>query len=104
MPDSKGNPTETEIRNSIKKFLEWNKWFVVTMYQSALSYKGIGDLYAVSHNVNVWFEVKKPKGKQSQYQKDFERDIKEHGGNYFVVRSIDDVVNALKFIVNKNRI
>ena len=43
----------------------------------------------------IWMEVKKPKGKQSETQKDFEKLVKKDGGYYFIVSSIQDAQDAL---------
>lgn len=45
--------------------------------------------------IPCWFEVKAPKGKQSDAQIEFQKEVEEHGHCYFVVRSIEDVETAL---------
>lgn len=82
---------ESDIQRQIKEYLQWQGWFVVKIHQSLGSYKGIADLYALRAGRSVWIEVKTPDGYQSQDQKDFERDIKTRGGEYFVARSVEDV-------------
>ncbi len=89
---------ESIIRKAVKDFLKYDEWFVFTNYQSALSYPGVADLTATKEGVTVWVEIKTETGKQSQNQIDFERDIKNAGGNYVVVRNIDDIYNYLKSI------
>lgn len=44
----------------------------------------------------VWLEVKTEKGKQSSVQKSFQEQVESEGHKYVVVRSIDDVIAALK--------
>jgi hypothetical protein len=44
----------------------------------------------------LWLEVKAPTGKQSDKQKEFEKEVLDEGHDYFVVRSIDDVEKILK--------
>lgn len=44
----------------------------------------------------VWLEVKGKNGKQSEAQKDFEFEVFNSGHKYFVVRSVEDVEQALK--------
>jgi len=53
----------------------------------------------------VYLEVKNEKGRQSKYQKLFEGRIKDAGGYYFVVRSVNDVVLAFDSVYKdlKNR-
>ena len=46
-------------------------------------------------NVNgqyVGIEVKAPKGKQSEHQKEFQRRLEVSGGRYLLVYSVDDVI------------
>lgn len=82
---------ETDIQKAVKEYLQWNGWFVFKNHQSLGSYKGIADLYAIRAGRSVWIEIKKPEGVQSQDQIEFEADIKAHGGEYIVARSVDDV-------------
>lgn len=53
--------------------------------------KGRPDIEVIKDGWYIALEVKKPKGKQSEFQKEFERLVKEAGGEYHVVHSIDDV-------------
>ena len=46
--------------------------------------------------VNVWLEVKSAKGKMSSSQIAFRDTVRKHRGHYYVVRSIEDVENALR--------
>ena len=55
--------------------------------------KGLPDILCLKEGTFIGIEVKMPKAYQSPEQKQFERDIKEHGGEYLVARSVDDVVN-----------
>lgn len=45
--------------------------------------------------VPTWIEVKTATGKQSEFQKSFQRQVEEHGHKYVLARSVDDVVAAL---------
>jgi hypothetical protein len=44
--------------------------------------------------VSVWLEVKTEIGKLSTHQKEFRDGVASYDGFYFVVRSIDDVLEA----------
>jgi len=87
---------ESDIQAVIKRYLQWNGWFVVKIHQSLGSYKGIADLYALKDGQHVWIEVKTPKGRLSEHQEKFRREIVGHGGTYIVARSIDDVEHLCK--------
>jgi len=54
--------------------------------------KGRPDIEIIKDGWYIGLEVKQPKTKQSENQKEFERMCKEAGGEYYVVRSIDDVI------------
>jgi hypothetical protein len=53
--------------------------------------KGLPDINVIAGGIYWGLEVKTPVGKQSQEQKEIERWIKEHGGKYAVVVTIEDV-------------
>ena len=56
--------------------------------------------------ISVWLECKTKRGKLSPSQRNFRDGVNHYGGFYFVVRSIDDVENALHvvFLTMKERI
>lgn len=43
----------------------------------------------------IWIEVKAPKGKQSDTQKEFQRQVEEAGHTYVLAYSLEDVIEAL---------
>ena len=52
---------------------------------------GSPDIIVIKHGLFIGLEVKAPAGRQSPDQKEFERGVTEAGGEYHVVRTIDDV-------------
>lgn len=69
--------------------------------------RGVADIHAIL-NINgfglcLWLEVKTPKGKQTQHQKNFQNEVTQAGGIYKVVRSVDDVESLLKITTYKLR-
>lgn len=56
---------------------------------------GSPDIVCVVNGQYVGIEVKKPGGRQSEHQKEFQRRLEEAGGRYILARSIDDVERAL---------
>lgn len=57
---------------------------------------GVADLQVIlKDGRSIFLELKTAKGKQSQSQIDFENNLKELGHNYYVIRSIDEVINIL---------
>jgi hypothetical protein len=82
---------ENDIQTQIKTYLQYRSWFVVKIHQSLGSYKGIADLMALKNGRTVWIEVKTDRGRQSEWQRQFQADIEAHGGTYILARSIADV-------------
>jgi hypothetical protein len=57
---------------------------------------GIADILVFIGGTTIWFEVKTPKGKQSDNQAEFARRVLQHSdGEYFLVRDISDVEKCL---------
>jgi len=99
---------ETDIQRSI---LDWSKLIdglnvfrvnVVGIRGRKATNTGMADLIGqysfAGIPILIWWEVKKPKGKQSETQKDFEKLVKKDGGYYFIVHSIQDAQDALTAI------
>lgn len=56
--------------------------------------RGLPDIIVVAGGQFIALEVKSSIGKQSPDQKLIEAEIKKHGGKYYLVRSLEDVINA----------
>lgn len=97
--------TESQVQTSICEYLELKRHFFwrsnnIPVFDPArkayrampkFSKKGVPDIIVVKEGVFVGLEVKAPKKYQSKEQKQFEADCKEAGGEYYTVRSIEDV-------------
>jgi Holliday junction resolvase len=83
---------ETPIRKAVKQYLQTKGWFVFTVLQGLGAYPGISDLVAIKNAVTAFIEIKTPTGKQSDRQKLFQEDVESHGGNYVVLRSLEQVI------------
>jgi hypothetical protein len=58
---------------------------------------GVADLFIYwAFGGNAYLEVKSKIGKQSKAQKQFEKDVIARGHEYFIVRSVDDVIELEK--------
>lgn len=57
---------------------------------------GVSDLILVLNEVVVFLELKTGRNKQQESQKIFEKRIKELGHQYYVVRSLEDVMEVLE--------
>lgn len=93
---SKAKPntqTENQIQSAIREYLHWKGWFVIRHQQGLGCHKGLSDLTAIKDGHVVWIEVKTPRGSQSDCQKEFEAKVIDHGGQYLLARSVDDVMD-----------
>lgn len=57
---------------------------------------GVSDLIIILKNRIVFIEVKTKKGKQSENQKIFEKQVKKLGFEYYIWRDVFDAVNFLE--------
>lgn len=86
---------ETDIKRSIKQFLDFNGIWYWHILQGLGSYAGAPDLVACRLH-EVWFlEVKTEKGKLSPAQIEFKERCQMLGLKYIVVRSVEDVAEAM---------
>lgn len=88
---------ETYIRRSISDALRRAGWDVTYHLQGVGCRKGFPDLTAMKDGRTVYIEVKTPTGKQSDYQKEFERICNAHGCTYILARSVSDIEGLLNY-------
>ncbi len=67
-------------------------------HYTCTSEKGLPDITVVYRGIYVGLEVKKYDGKQNKDQVAMEKKMTKVRANYFVVKSIDDVIAALKTV------
>ena len=82
---------ESEIRAQVRDLLRWKGWFVYYLLQGLGCYPGLSDMVAVKNGRVIHIELKPRTGKQSDNQIQFQADIEAAGGEYRVVRCIEDV-------------
>ncbi len=83
--------TETDIRRQVQDYLRWRNWFVFYVLQGLGAYRGIPDLIAVKCGRVLFIELKTPRGRQSDHQKQFQYDLEVAGGEYILCRGVDDL-------------
>jgi hypothetical protein len=88
-------PSETVILRQIRNVLQWHGWYVIRIQQGLGCHRGISDLIAVKKGRTVFIEVKKPSGKLSDHQERFRDAISDRGGEYVVMRSVEDLQTFL---------
>lgn len=110
MPQKKSMPYETEghIQNAVCEYLEvknycfWRSNNVPMFsrnedgsirFRSMPKYtpKGLPDITIIKDGIYHGLEIKRQTGTQSEEQREIEHWIKQNGGKYDVVRSLDDL-------------
>ena len=86
--------TENDVKKVVKDYLSAKGFFHFHILQGLGSYRGIPDIIAIGKGRVLFLEIKKPTGKQSEYQKEFQRNIECQGGEYVLVRKLEDLINA----------
>lgn len=110
---------ETQIQNQICEYLALKGYFFfrsnnIPVYSPKdkifrrmpkYGMLGVPDIILIltckNIGVMVGLEVKKEKTYQSKSQKQFQKELEEVGGFYFIVRSIDDCIKAIKDVDKK---
>lgn len=101
-----GAEKETDIQRTICDYLQLKNYFfwrtnTTPIYDPTrkaframpkYALKGVPDIILVLDGVFVGLEVKTRSGRQSEQQKEFEKKLKNSGGKYYVVRSVEDVI------------
>ena len=88
--------TENDVKRVVKDYLNIKGYFNFHILQGIGSFKGIPDIIAIKAGRVLFLEIKKPKGKQSEYQKQFQIFIEGHGGEYYIVRSLEDLMKIIE--------
>jgi len=97
---------ETEIQKQILDYLRLKKVFCYRQNSGAFKTQsghfyrfgtaGSPDIIAVINGKYIGIEVKLPKGRQSQSQKDFQKQLENAGGEYILARNLSDIIS--KFV------
>lgn len=91
MPNKLPKITETDIKRTIKGFLDATGVFNFPITQGIASYKGAPDRIAHYNGEVIYLEIKTPKGKLSEWQVAFQEQCASDGIKYYVVRSLEDL-------------
>jgi hypothetical protein len=85
---------ESYILSAVRQALCLSGWYVMRNQQGLGSVPGRSDLEALRGGRLVFIEIKTPTGKLSDHQKHFCDTILSHGGEYLVVRRVEDLRDA----------
>lgn len=84
---------ERELVNKIQKWLKEHGYYCIKTADKWTS--GIPDLVVIGHGKTLFLEVKRLEGKVSAIQNYTIMQINIHGGEAYIVKSLDDVKNLL---------
>jgi len=87
--------TENDIKKQVKNYLSLKGYFHFPILQGLGAKRGIPDIIAIKNNRVLFLECKRPGGRQSEYQKEFQENINRQGGEYYVVRCLEDLVEVI---------
>ena len=87
--------TETKIQNAVRTALRRDGYYVIRHQQGLGAHRGLSDLTAIKDGRTIYVEIKTPTGRQSDWQREFQKSIEQHGGIYVLVRSVEDITPYL---------
>jgi len=82
---------ESDIRRQIRDYLRLKGWFTFHLLQGLGSYPGLSDLVALKAGQVLFIELKRPGGRQSEKQKEFQHNVEAQGCRYILARGIEDL-------------
>tara|TARA_E500000331_G_scaffold186505_1_gene179484 strand:+ start:701 stop:1144 length:444 start_codon:yes stop_codon:yes gene_type:complete len=108
---------ESQIQKAVMKYLEAKGISAIRLNNIPVPLKSGGfrpvarrgladchvDMVIAGIPVSIWVEFKTPTGRLSEHQKEFRDSVHQYGGFYEVIRSIDDMEEAIARINNEIR-
>ncbi|MFW5887701.1 MAG: VRR-NUC domain-containing protein [Bacteriovoracia bacterium] len=91
LKQNKPKITENDVKRVVKDYLSVKGWYHFYILQGMGAFKGIPDIIAIKNGRVLFLEIKKPTGKQSEHQKEFQKNIEHQGGEYVLVRKLEDL-------------
>lgn len=88
--------TETDIKHTIKDFLDTTGVFNYALLQGVASYKGLPDRVMHYKGKVIYLEFKTLKGVLSPKQLDFQSQCEYNGIDYWVIRSLDELIEKME--------
>jgi len=89
------NITENNVKRLVKDYLDIKGYFHFPILQGLGAYKGIPDRMAVKNGKTIYIEVKKPGGKLTENQVEFQADMERAGGEYVLITCFEDLINKI---------
>jgi len=88
--------TENDIKRQVKNYLGIKGFFHFHILQGLGAFRGIPDIVAIRKGRVIFLEIKKPGGKLSEHQQRFQETMERAGGEYYVVRSLEEIIRILE--------
>lgn len=63
---------------------------------------GVSDLIFCYRGRTIFIEVKMPKGRMQDTQKEFQENVLSHGFDYFIVRDLDQFLNIINETIHNS--
>lgn len=79
---------EKEVCALLRGYWKKNGFFVIRNQQGIGSKKGLSDFTVIKDGHVAFVEAKATKGKQSPFQQQFQSEVEDAGGTYFIVRDV----------------
>lgn len=87
--------SENDIKLQVKQYLSLKGWYHFPILQGLGSFDGIPDRIAIKNGRTIYLEMKKPGGKQSPAQIEFEWNITNQKGEYFLIDNLDELIKII---------
>jgi hypothetical protein len=89
---SKEELSENNIQIQCIDWLRIKRWYILENYKNKKPrVRGISDIAIMKNGRTIWVEFKTKVGKQSKEQIEFELNVKNHGCEYIIIRSLEDL-------------
>jgi len=88
--------SENDIKRQVKNYLDIKGYFHFHILQGLGAFRGIPDMIAIRKGRVIFLEIKKPGGKLSEHQQRFKETMERVGGEYYVVRSLEEIIKILE--------
>jgi|WetSurMetagenome_2_1015567.scaffolds.fasta_scaffold885176_1 hypothetical protein len=87
---------EKDVTRAVRQFLNIKKIWHFKVMQGLGCVPGIPDIIAIDYEGRfVGIEVKAPGGKQSEHQKEIQRQIEAAGGIYLLIKDVEELRGRL---------
>ena len=87
--------SENLIKRQVKDYLDLKGYFHFYLLAGIGAFLGAPDIIAIKNNRVLFLEIKRPGGKQSEHQRKFQLNIEGQGGEYYIVESLEDLVQII---------